>query len=93
MPNSPALSAGSASCAATTAGKLGTNTHANADLKDHEVLWMGQVAVTIKVFPENPEKLEEVKEAVKKIVNVAKIGEEPIGFGLVAAIITFVMEM
>ena len=53
---------------------------------------MGQVAVTIKVFPENPEKLEEVKEAVGKIVKVAKTAEEPIGFGLVAAVITFVME-
>lgn len=53
---------------------------------------MGEVAVTIKVFPENPEKLEDVKEAVKKIVKVVRIGEEPIGFGLVAAIITFVME-
>ena len=53
---------------------------------------MGQVAVTIKVFPENPEKLEDVKKAVSGIVNVVKVGEEPIGFGLVAAVITFVME-
>ena len=32
---------------------------------------MGQVAVTIKVFPENPEKLEEVKEAVKSALVAA----------------------
>ena len=53
---------------------------------------MGQVAVTIKVYPENPEKLEDVKKAVSEIVDVVKIQEEPIGFGLVAAVITFIME-
>ncbi len=53
---------------------------------------MGEVAVTIKVYPENPEKLEEIKKKIGEIVKVAKTGEEPIGFGLVAAIITFVME-
>lgn len=53
---------------------------------------MGQVAVTIKVFPEDPEKLEVVKKAVAGIVNVVKTEEEAIGFGLKAAIITFVME-
>lgn len=53
---------------------------------------MGQVAVTIKVYPENPEKLEAVKKAVSEIVDVVKIQEEPIGFGLVAAVITFIME-
>jgi len=53
---------------------------------------MGEVAVTIKVFPENPEKLEDVKKAVGELVKVIKVQEEPIGFGLVAAVITFVME-
>lgn len=53
---------------------------------------MGQVAVTVKVYPESPDKLEDVKTAVGKIVDVKKIAEEPIGFGLVAAVITFVME-
>ena len=53
---------------------------------------MGEVAVTIKVFPENPEKLEDVKKAVGEIVKIVKIQEEPIGFGLIAAVITFVME-
>jgi len=53
---------------------------------------MGEVAVTIKVFPENPEKLEDVKKAVGELVKVVKVQEEPIGFGLVAAVITFVME-
>ncbi len=64
----------------------------NADLLGHKVLKMGQVAVTIKVFPENPEKLEDVKKAVKELVKVVKIEEEAIGFGLSAAIITFIME-
>jgi translation elongation factor aEF-1 beta len=53
---------------------------------------MGQVAVKIKVFPENPEKLEEVKKEVGGIVKVVKMEDEPIGFGLVAALVTFVME-
>jgi len=53
---------------------------------------MGEVAVTIKVFPEDPAKLEDVKKAVGELVKVVKIQEEPIGFGLVAAVITFVME-
>jgi len=53
---------------------------------------MGQVAVTIKVYPESPDKLEAVKNAVSELVKVVKIVEEPIGFGLIAAIITFVME-
>ena len=37
---------------------------------------MGQVAVTIKVYPENPEKLEDVKKAVSEIVDVVKIQAE-----------------
>jgi translation elongation factor aEF-1 beta len=65
---------------------------ANAGLKGHEVNKMGQVAVTIKVYPENPDNLEGVKTAIGKIVDIRKVAEEPIGFGLVAAVITFVME-
>ncbi len=53
---------------------------------------MGEVAVTIKVFPEDPAKLEDVKKAVAELVKVVKVQEEPIGFGLIAAVITFVME-
>jgi translation elongation factor aEF-1 beta len=53
---------------------------------------MGEVAVKIKVYPENPEKLEAVKEQVGGLVKVVKVEDEPIGFGLVAAVITFVME-
>lgn len=53
---------------------------------------MGKVAVTIKVYPEDPEKLENVKKAVSEIVEVVKCTEEEIGFGLKAAIITFIME-
>lgn len=53
---------------------------------------MGDVAVKIKVFPENPEKLEDVKKEVSKLVKVVKVEEEPIGFGLVAAVVTFVMK-
>jgi translation elongation factor aEF-1 beta len=65
---------------------------ANAVSWGLEVLDMGQVAVTIKVYPEDPKKLEDVKKAVAGIVKVVRVGEEPIGFGLVAAVITFVME-
>lgn len=53
---------------------------------------MGEVAVKIKVYPENPDKLEEVKAEVGELVKVVKIEDEPIGFGLVAAVVTFVME-
>jgi translation elongation factor aEF-1 beta len=53
---------------------------------------MGDVAVTIKVYPEDPDKLEDVKKSVSGLVKVVKIEEEPIGFGLVAAVITFLME-
>jgi translation elongation factor aEF-1 beta len=53
---------------------------------------MGDVAVKIKVYPENPDKLEEVKTEVSELVKVVKIEEEPIGFGLIAAVVTFVME-
>ncbi len=53
---------------------------------------MGEVAVKIKVYPENPDKLEDVKKEVGELVKVVKIEEEPIGFGLIAAVVTFVME-
>ncbi|MBN2122222.1 elongation factor 1-beta [Candidatus Micrarchaeota archaeon] len=53
---------------------------------------MGDVAVKIKVYPEDPSKLEEVKSAVGELVKVVKIEDEPIGFGLIAAVVTFVME-
>ena len=91
LQNFPARNAISISYAATTAGKPETNIPVNVDLLAREVIKMGDVAVTIKVFPESPEKLEEVKKAVRELVKVVKVEEEAIGFGLSAAIITFVM--
>lgn len=52
---------------------------------------MGQVVITIKVYPESPEKLEDVKKSVSGIVNVQKVHEEEIAFGLKALVITFIM--
>ncbi|MEM2948709.1 MAG: hypothetical protein QXL47_02815 [Candidatus Anstonellales archaeon] len=53
---------------------------------------MGEVAVTVKIFLEDVEKLEEIKKAVEKIVKVAKSESEDIGFGLKALKIVFVMD-
>ena len=53
---------------------------------------MGEVAVTLKVMPESPEvDLEALKEAIKNAVDekeFERIEEEPIGFGLLALIVT-----
>ncbi|MGB9719018.1 MAG: elongation factor 1-beta [Candidatus Anstonellales archaeon] len=53
---------------------------------------MGEVAVTVKIFPEDVEKLEEIRVAVGKIVKIAKSNSEDIGFGLKALKIIFVMD-
>ncbi len=53
---------------------------------------MGEVAVTVKIFPEDVEKLEEIKAEVSKIVKIAKSDAEDIGFGLKALKIVFVMD-
>lgn len=53
---------------------------------------MGEVAVTVKIFPEDVEKLEEIKSAVSKVVKIAKSESEDIGFGLKALKIVFVMD-
>ena len=52
---------------------------------------MGEVVVTLKVFPEDPEKFNALKEEVSKIVKIEKSGEEEIGFGVKALIVTFIM--
>jgi len=52
---------------------------------------MGEVAVTVKIFPEDVERLEEIKAAASKVVKIAKIDEEDIGFGLKALRIVFLM--
>ncbi|MEM4272196.1 MAG: hypothetical protein QXH30_01275 [Candidatus Bilamarchaeaceae archaeon] len=52
---------------------------------------MGEVAVTIRVYPESAERLESVKRAVSEIVKVVKVSEEEIAFGLKALVITFIM--
>ena len=57
---------------------------------------MGEVALTLKVMPESPEvDLEALKEAIKNAVDekeFERIEEEPIGFGLVALIVTIVVD-
>lgn len=59
-------------------------------------LIMGEVAVTLKVMPESPEvDLEALKESIKSVVDekeFERIEEEPIGFGLVALIVTVVVD-
>lgn len=52
---------------------------------------MGEVAVTVKIFPDDVEKLEEIKTAVGKVVKIAKSESEDIGFGLKVLRIVFVM--
>ncbi len=52
---------------------------------------MGEVAVTIRVYPESTEKLEGVKKAIGGIVKITKVSEEEIAFGLKALVITFIM--
>jgi len=57
---------------------------------------MGEVAVTLKVMPESPEvDLEALKASIKDVVDekeFERIEEEPIGFGLVALIVTVVVD-
>lgn len=43
---------------------------------------MGNVSVTLKVFPEDPGKVEELKESIVKAVSPRGIGVEDIGFGV-----------
>lgn len=50
---------------------------------------MAEVMVTLKVFPEDPEKLEEIKNSVSSIVEVDKFEEEDIGFGVKALLAHF----
>lgn len=57
---------------------------------------MSDVAVTLKVMPENPEvDLEALKEEIKNAVGeeiFERVEEEPIGFGLVALNVTIVVD-
>lgn len=57
---------------------------------------MGEVAAILKVMPENPDvNLDDLKETIKNAVDsesFEKIEEEPIGFGLVALIVTVVVD-
>ena len=53
---------------------------------------MGQVAVVLKIMPEAMEKFEELKEAVVKQMKPYKLEEQPVAFGIVALIATFVVE-
>ena len=50
---------------------------------------MAEVMVTLKVFPEDPGKLEEIRQEVSKIVSIDKLEEEEIGFGVKALLVHF----
>lgn len=61
------------------------------------VIFMAQVAVTLKILPENPNiKLEEIGEATRKILNkhgkIASIRIEPIAYGINAIVFVFIMD-
>ncbi|MCW1296257.1 MAG: elongation factor 1-beta [Candidatus Parvarchaeota archaeon] len=58
---------------------------------------MAQVAVTLKILPENPNiKLEEIGEATRQILNkhgkIANIRIQPIAYGINAIVFTFIMD-
>ena len=57
---------------------------------------MAEVLATMKIMPESPEvDLEGLKEQIKNTVEenvLERIEEEPIGFGLVALIVTIVVD-
>lgn len=52
---------------------------------------MGQVAVVIKVMPEDMAKFDQLKQDAAKL-NPYKMSEQPVAFGIVALMLTFVVE-
>ncbi|MEM2138034.1 MAG: hypothetical protein QW568_03010 [Candidatus Anstonellaceae archaeon] len=52
---------------------------------------MGQVAVVLKIMPEDMGKFDQLKEDVKSL-KPYKIEEQPVAFGIVALMLTFVVE-
>ena len=55
------------------------------------VVFMGNVAVEIKIMPEDMAKFEEIKKAVVEQLKPAKMSEQPIAFGLVAIMATCII--
>jgi elongation factor 1-beta len=53
---------------------------------------MGQVAVEIKITPEDMSGFEKLKKDVEKELKPYKIVEQPIAFGIVALVATFIVE-
>ena len=58
---------------------------------------MGEVLTTMKIMPDSPEiDLEAIKETIKSSMpegaKIHEIAEEPIAFGLVAVILSFITE-
>jgi len=52
---------------------------------------MGQVAVVIKIMPEDMSKFEQLKKDAISL-NPYKMQEQPVAFGIVALMLTFVVE-
>jgi elongation factor 1-beta len=52
---------------------------------------MGQVAVVLKIMPEDMEKFEQLKKDAAGL-NPYKMSEQPVAFGIVALMLTFVVE-
>lgn len=53
---------------------------------------MAKVSVTLKVFPEDPSRLDALRGAISKVVDIVETKEEEIGFGVKALLIRFLMD-
>jgi len=53
---------------------------------------MGQVAVEIKIMPEDMGKFDQLKSDVAAQLKPYKMVEQPVAFGIVALMVTFVVE-
>ncbi|MFH1470848.1 MAG: elongation factor 1-beta [Candidatus Micrarchaeota archaeon] len=53
---------------------------------------MGKVAALMKVFPEDMDKFESIKQAIQEQVKPASIVEEPVAFGFKALKVTIVRD-
>jgi elongation factor 1-beta len=53
---------------------------------------MGQVAVVMKIMPEDMAQFEKLKTEVVAVLKPYKLEEQPVAFGIVALSLTFVVE-
>ena len=53
---------------------------------------MGQVAVVMKIMPEDMSKFEQLKKDAVAALKPYKLEEQPVAFGIVALSLTFVVE-